>query len=569
MKRMTLLYIFVLTLFTSCQNDTNDPFEKDNETEFQFVLGTADEIKTRAWSTNFDIGDKIGIYIVRHKPNESPVLQASGNFADNKCYKISSDNKLQPNSEADKIYRSIDNYLYSVYAYYPYDSGITDPTNILFGVKTDQQTLNNVKCSDLMMAQNLKIDLDQAIYLNFKRKLSFLRVTYNKNSENILPDHIALCGLFSKSKLNLQTGVLVEGNNLQSSITPMCMYAETSSQYQYCMILPPFNIRENTVFQVGLKGQSLYYSIGKNITLREGAEHTIDLIEPQRRVTCTVKSDVGIGGTVADNEIFVKEREQCTVSAQVNDKYVFEGWFKDNVLVSKDLNYTFTVLKEDVKLEARFYVLWKLSITSNIDTNLLKPFLKSISGTGYYRNGSSAKIRTDLLPGSQYVIYEWKVDGRSTTYQWDINVQMLGDHQLEVIFVPAVYDKVYSSSEFNFISNNNFEYTFNIPSVDVFFPAKIVISNKIYAYFDGEPYDGAWYSDFPIKRVSIHSLDGEREWAAGSINGGHAGTSFGEDCWMSVKYQLKFKYILTGNVPIRGKVHYRTYGFRWEDVPKE
>lgn len=566
--KIKIIYLCILTaFFSSCQEERMELTEELKE--IQFSLGNSENISTRAERTNFDVNDKIGIYIVKHLPGESPVLKSSGNYADNKCFRVLNGTDLVPDTEKDKIYTSGSDFKYSIYAYFPYDNQVTDPTNILFEVAGDQQKLSNVKRSDLMMSQNLNTSLDRPIYLNFKRKLSYLHVTYDKNVNGLEPGSVSIYGLYSKSKLNLQTGILEEANNEYSTVAPMCKYNETSSQYQYCMILPPFNLKESAVFQVNLKGKLLYYSAGRNFLLQEGGEHTINLMETQRRVTCTVKSDVGIGGTVADNEIFVKDREQCTVSAQVNDKYVFEGWFKDNVLVSTNLNYTFTVLKEDVNLEARFHVLWKLSITSNIDTNLLKPYLKGIPGAGYYRNGAVAKIRTNLIPGSTYVIYEWKVDGKSTTYQWDLSVQMLGDHHLEVIFIKAVYDNLYSSNEFNFISNNNFEYTFNVPNVNVFFPAKTIISNKIYAYFDGEPYDMAHYGTYPILKGSIYSLDGEIEWARGSIDGGHVGTAFENDSWMSVRFQLKFKYILPGNIPIRGRVHYRTYGFRWEDTPKE
>lgn len=567
--KTNMIYLFILSLIlSSCQEDKIDFAE--NPQEVTFLIGGSGDVETRAEGTSFDVGDKIGIYIVRHQPDNIPILQPLGNYADNKCYKVTSGANLLPNSGSDKIYTSGSGYKYSIYAYYPYRSDIIDPTNILFEIEGDQRDIKRLKNSDFMMSQFLNADLNKPVNLNFKRKFSYVHLLFNKNSEGIVPNCVGTISSYYRSKINLQTGTVEKAKHDYLSNLNAYKYAEDSKQYHYCIILPSYNFEDRAMFQVVLNDKASYYTVnGGNFPLREGGEHTINLIETQCRVTCAVKSDVGIGGTVADSEIFVKDREQCTVSAQVNDRYVFDGWFKDNVLVSTDLNYTFTVFKEDVKLEARFHVLWRLSISSNIDTNLLKPYLKGILGSGYYRNGDVAKIHTNLEPGSQYVLYALCVDGKLVTYHWDLNVQMLADHHVEAKFVRAIYDKAYTSNEFNFISNNNFEYTFNVPNVNVFFPAKTIISNKIYAYFDGEPYDMAHYATYPILKGSIHSLDGEIEWARGSIDGGHVGTAFENDSWMSVRFQLKFKYILPGNVPIRGRVHYRTYGFRSEDVPKE
>ncbi len=46
--------------------------------------------------------------------------------------------------------------------------------------------------------------------------------------------------------------------------------------------------------------------------------------------------------------------EQVTVEATVNDGYNFEGWYRDDVCVSEDLSYSFTMKAQNIELEARW-----------------------------------------------------------------------------------------------------------------------------------------------------------------------------------------------------------------------
>lgn len=554
-----ILYVFVLALFTACQDDAFDFSEKSRE--IKFSLTTQGEVMTKATRTNFDVGDKIGIYVVRHLPYNSPVLLASGNFANNKCFKVVNGNILQPASEADKIFVESDGYAYSIYAYYPYDETITDPTNIDFEINSYQVEMQGVKKGDFMLCQVLNSDIINPISLNFKRKLSLINVIYNKEPDGIKPV-IAIYGFYSNCKINLQTGILTEGYNEYSSIAPMLRYYEDINQCHYCAIVAPYNFKNGVTFQVNKNGNISHYSIPNHFPLQEGTENIFYLSESPKNVSCSVVSDVGIGGTVSGNGTYTKG-QLCTVTATVNDEYIFDGWYIGNELVSKNLSYSFSV-SSDVHLEAHFHVLWKLTYTSNIDTNLLKPYLESISGSGEYRNGEYAKGYINLKPGSPYVFYCWTENGKVVTYDWRVCTEMRSNKCLKAIFAKVIYDYEYITPEISFNSNSIFEYIVNAPTLKVSFPADKWFMCRMFAYFDGEELNPAMYSTFPINRVSLCNDEGIAIHG-GSIDGGYVGTKISKAKAYNVKYELKYKHLKHGNTQFRGRIRYRIYGFYYED----
>ena len=138
-------------LLLSCREEDGIDFGKESRNETRFVFQVSPEIQTRAEGTAFDAGDQIGIYVVRHLPDDAPVLSSSNNYADNKCYHVVNGTSLEPATDDDMIYASGAGYVYTIYAYYPYNDTISDPTNIYGEVKTVQTYGTNFKKSDFMM----------------------------------------------------------------------------------------------------------------------------------------------------------------------------------------------------------------------------------------------------------------------------------------------------------------------------------------------------------------------------------------------------------------------------------
>lgn len=273
MKAFVFIFLFPILLL-SCREDGID-FSEESRNETRFVFQVSPEIQTRAEGTMFDEGDKIGIYVVRHLPGNAPVLESSGNYADNKCYEVINGTSLEPATDIDIVYASGTGYVYTIYAYYPYNDTISDPTNIYGEVKTVQTYGNNFKESDFMMAQTTCPADGTPINLNFKRKLSCLEVVYNK-IDGVAPKSVALYGTSTKYIVNLQTGELREGVH-RNYINPFIKYAETETQCVYRMIVPPHNLKNRGKFQVEINGRLDYYYID-NFVLQAGALHTFYLV---------------------------------------------------------------------------------------------------------------------------------------------------------------------------------------------------------------------------------------------------------------------------------------------------
>ena len=400
-------------MFVGCQDENDIVTGNGNENlrEIQFSASTSPtDVMTRAWGSSFENGDKIGIYVVRHLPNTSPVLQSSGNYADNKCYKISTNGRLLADTEKDKVYASTEGYVYSIYAYYPYQEGIIDPMNISFNVAVDQSRLEYVKKSDLMLTQVLNFDINSPVMLNFKRKMTFLNVAYNEKPDGIVPI-IAVHGMFYKCKVNLATGTLEKVENQDLIVSPMCQYGQNPGEYYYCMILPSFNFQDYVSLQVNLDGKLEYYWKDSGFPLQEGGRNDLYLTIDMRRVTYTAVSDEGIGGTiVGSGNVEVVNGRQFTVSAMVYDGYIFGGWYKNNILVSENLDYTF-VVREDIHLEARFQrKLVTINIVCSPSKEVLAPYYDIPSMiTRIY--GDQITLYGFILSDSPYLFVGWYEDG--------------------------------------------------------------------------------------------------------------------------------------------------------------
>lgn len=97
---------------------------------------------------------------------------------------------------------------------------------------------------------------------------------------------------------------------------------------------------------VQISDQNPYvFNAEENVTLEARFN---DIVIP----TYTVTATAGTGGTVTGGAT-VNENTQVTVTATVNNGYVFDGWYVGNEKVSSNLAYTLEVT-ENVSLEARF-----------------------------------------------------------------------------------------------------------------------------------------------------------------------------------------------------------------------
>lgn len=420
-----LFTILLPALLLSCRKEDGINLVEKSRNETNLVFQVSQEMRTRAAGSVFDAGDRIGIYVVRHQPDDAPVLKPSGNYADNKCYDVV-DGTLEPVTEDDAIYGEA-GYVYTIYAYYPYNDTLSNPTSIYGEVELDQTRETDFKRSDFMVAWTTCADAGSPISLFFTRKLSCIEVVYDK-IDGIAPKSVALYGAWSEYRVNLQTGVLQRSGN-HCYVTPFQKYAETDGQCLYRMIVPPHNLASGGRFQVDLYDRLEYYDV-EGVFLGEGVKNTFYLDRREHRVTCTAVSPGGTGGTVGCEEMTVVHGRSCTVSAFPDAGCVFDGWFKDGVRVSSELEYAFAVT-EDVRLEARFHKeRVRVTIACHPSKDVLAPYYPGYNSETEYDYGEEVTLYGYIVSNSPYVFDGWYEDGRYLNRDYEYRFTAMRDRNL-------------------------------------------------------------------------------------------------------------------------------------------
>ena len=151
---------------------------ESSEKESSFLLGSSlrnighgaiavsPPVSRTDFTTAFVQGDSIGIFAVA----AGQPLSASGNLLHNikLVYDGTSwetDAKWIPEVAS-----------YDFYAYYPFDSGMIDPTNYRFEVRQDQRDFSTFSSSDLMSAKQTSVGLESVVNLTFQHLLSLIQV---------------------------------------------------------------------------------------------------------------------------------------------------------------------------------------------------------------------------------------------------------------------------------------------------------------------------------------------------------------------------------------------------------
>ena len=118
--------------------------------------------------------------------------------------------------------------------------------------------------------------------------------------------------------------------------------------------------------------------------------------------TITLSAKPDNGGTVIGGGSY-QEGQSCTVKAYPATGFMFEKWTENEVQVSTEANYTFTVAS-DRDLVAHFSAL-TYAINATVD-----PVVGgTIVGAGNYEYGSQASL--NVVPNENYVFQNWTENG--------------------------------------------------------------------------------------------------------------------------------------------------------------
>ena len=211
MKSLKYIIFSVLaTGLVACSDTTEDQISPADKGQIEFEINLSPESKTitdSQFTTLFEKGDEIGLFVVKRKKDQSATLDESNNFFHNAKLICLGGTKCI--LDGGKIEYAPEGEVLDFYAYYPYNPDITNPAEIAFHVSSDQngetEEKYNYSQSDLLAAQPvLNVEkrpdgLSYIVYLKFKHLMSMVHVDIPKLQMN----GVDLKGVGPRETLNM------------------------------------------------------------------------------------------------------------------------------------------------------------------------------------------------------------------------------------------------------------------------------------------------------------------------------------------------------------------------------
>lgn len=185
MKLKHLIIYLLPLLWLSCSNDVLEvPFEGGEENKSQIIFETGFQngmarVTTDAnFKSKFEVGDAIGLFVVKRNKNEEVSLKAENNHYQNVKLTLGESGTWVSNTEM--LYASEGEVL-DFYAYYPYQAQVKKADEISFAVRTAQDMIvsgkSNFDASELLVSNSaIGIEKDAVVHLNFVHKLAMVYV---------------------------------------------------------------------------------------------------------------------------------------------------------------------------------------------------------------------------------------------------------------------------------------------------------------------------------------------------------------------------------------------------------
>ncbi len=434
----SLYFVFCLLSCMACENSFTSEWFADSPNKKEVVFSavqTSAMVSTRATDAIFQPGDEIGIYVVkRTDPGVAGLLLPSGNFADNKRYRINHTGQLEPYGENDKIFIESGGY-FDYYAYYPYQSDLTNPTNFEVSVSTNQITTQDYIRSDFMTAINSSDHSN--VTLSFKRKFALVEINFEKVADKIMTQPT----LYKAKRhvlVNLSSDQVI--TQYDSSEILLNLYQQSEFYNTYRAIIPVQELGGDYLFSIDVNGETIYYKATTPTPLTEGGK-SVYLLNLQYRIEANMQTTAM--GTVTGGGIY-KHGTTVYLHAIPDENRIFEGWYESDFggwqdtlrKVSANPDYTFQANKSAT------YIAVTLPIYRQINIE--------ISSIGINQGG--------------YTIGEGEVAQGENAY---VKAIPMNDHKFDGWYENGV---LLSTDE---------EYSFQVPARDVFLEARFSQSFKV------------------------------------------------------------------------------------------
>lgn len=278
MKPYFLIGILSTYLFACCSsdsvNETVPPTPPTPPSE-KLPINISTSVSSRATDLAFEVGDKIGLYVVNHNADGSAAaLQVSGNHVDNMQYTYNS-----TWTPATQTYW-IDNSTHAdFYLYYPYTSSITSIDAMPYSVKANQSQLSDYKAGDLMIGKTIDVAPTQ-LSVKIEAKHVMSQMTINLVAGNGFTDatlaaakiSVKVNKLKTKATANLATGAVTAIGD-EADIIP---YKVANNSYK--AIVVPQLVGEGNLITINVDGRDFNLPKTSNFTgFEAGRKHNFNV----------------------------------------------------------------------------------------------------------------------------------------------------------------------------------------------------------------------------------------------------------------------------------------------------
>ena len=272
-----ILYIGValsMMTFASCSSDNDVSTEAPKSAkETPMTFDVIHPSQTKATATEFENGDKIGVYIAK---TDMP-LEIGGNTLNNEQLTLTS-GTWTPNHNL-----FWDEGTYNAYAYYPY-MDVTSIEDQPVSVATDQSSpetdgkLSGYEASDLLYAKTSNVAASTSpVTLNFKHIMSKLtiRLVKGEDFEGDMPTdaEIFIHNTVPTATFDISAGIVTR--DVKGKKTTI--KARQESDFQFGAIIVPQRLDNRVpLIEVIMKGVS--YLFESKFLFKPGVDHLVNLV---------------------------------------------------------------------------------------------------------------------------------------------------------------------------------------------------------------------------------------------------------------------------------------------------
>lgn len=298
LKSVLTLSLLALPALFSCSSD-NEGGEtpEPKPTPSQKIPINISVPLTRASDTTFDVGDKIGLYVVnRNADGTAAPLATSGNHVTNMCYTYNA--TWTPDQP---VYWQDGTTHADFYLYYPYTASLSSVTAMPFSVKANQSAEANFKAGDFLLGSALDVTpSESAVVINAKHVMSQMLIKLaagNGFTDATLAAatvNVKINNLKTNATVNLSTAA-VSATGSATSITPY------HSNGVYKAMVVPQTVGEGNLITITVNGRD--FNLSKAFTFVSGKQHqfTVTLSKTSSGVNVNITNwetdNIDNGGT--------------------------------------------------------------------------------------------------------------------------------------------------------------------------------------------------------------------------------------------------------------------------------